>query len=93
MSISIGEFCDEATQYLLEFHPNDGDLTGLEIQSIILKIDGVAAPEFVQPTEERGIYRVNITGINKSMVIEIKARRRGTLQPGKIILQKKPLPD
>ncbi|MFH1738610.1 MAG: alpha-L-fucosidase [bacterium] len=77
VKIDIGQYCKEAGQYSLEFRADDGELKGLEIDSVILMVDNQDAPEFVKSLDRPGLYRISISGIDRTMDLRIRLRRVG----------------
>ena len=89
LSIPLGAYCDEATQYEVAFVSNDGRLEGLAIIETDILFNGISAPEFVEMGKAPGTLNINITGLDPSITLKVRVKRQGPLRPGKIMLRKR----
>ncbi len=77
ITVDIGQYCREAGQYKLEFRPDHPDEPGMEIRAVVLSLDDRDTPEFLEPLEQAGEYRVNITGVDRTIDLKISLRQKG----------------
>lgn len=92
ISIDLCPFCDEAGQYNLYFEEANQPPLGVEIDSVVLVIDGREAPEFVEAARQAGRYRVNITGVDTPMQLKITWRAvKNQQSAGQIVFSRGPV--
>ena len=66
-SLQLGSMIHDAAQYALRFKPGTGRVEGFD--DVHLAIGGVAAPQFVHPAAEKDELLLDITGLDKSIVL------------------------
>ena len=87
VEIDIAPFCDDATQYLVEFKKTGG-ADALEIQSIVPLFDGREAPEFIERVGQSDKFYVTIPSLG--IPLELRAVLRGTDSMGEVLITKRP---
>jgi len=66
----IGDLIDDAGQYQIHLKTTDGGKSSVHITGLQLLLNHASYPQFVSQTDEG--YRINITGLGQSIVLEIE---------------------
>jgi len=66
-SLQLGKLIHDAAQYTLRFRPSMGRVEGFD--DVQLAIGGLSASQFVHPAAEKDELLLDITGLNKSIVL------------------------
>jgi alpha-L-fucosidase len=74
-SLQLGNLIHDAAQYILRFRPSAGRVEGFE--DVQLTVGGVASPQFVRHAEKQDELRLDITGLDKSIVLTGHVRGAG----------------
>jgi len=89
LEIDITPYCDEATQYEVEFKKIGGRYD-LEIKSVTFLHGGTESPEFVELAKRPHTFYVNITGIGVPLKLRALIRGDGgTDSYGEVLIKKR----
>src|SRR5581483_6871506 len=66
-SLQLGKLIHDAAQYALRFRPGTSRVEGLD--DVQLAIGGVSVPQFIHPSDEKDELLLDITGLNRSIVV------------------------